>query len=103
MYFSRPCETEILSPLNRALKRRATIRRPSGTRVKVQTADAIKVRMRSSPGGTSDNSPPLQWRDGNRRRTRAVGTIETKNRCRRRISPSYAGCWRFRLPPARST
>jgi hypothetical protein len=78
MYFSRPCETEIPSPLNRALKRRAAIRRPSGTRVKVQTADAIKVRMRSSPGGTSDNSPPLQWRDGNRRRTRAVGTIETK-------------------------
>ena len=50
MYFSRPCETEIPSPLNRALKRRATIRRPSGTRVKVQTrgcyqgADEIKSR-----------------------------------------------------------
>jgi hypothetical protein len=51
MYFSRPCETEIPSPLNRALKRRATLRRPSGTRVKVQTADAIKVRMRSNPEG----------------------------------------------------
>jgi hypothetical protein len=46
MYFTRPCETEIPSPLNPALKRRATIRRPFGTRVKVQPVEAIKVRSK---------------------------------------------------------
>jgi hypothetical protein len=61
---------------NPALKRRATIRRPSGTLTSVSRGNKSTRRHDKGPVGTIDSSPPFQWRVGRKEDTRAVGTPE---------------------------